>query len=214
MNTQKPVIILLGPQGSGKGTQGKRLAEKLGLPYLETGALLRSEVASGSERGQYFGSIINDGGHLPDKDVSDFMVGKIREAYSKVGGVIVDGFPRSGGQADVFALAVKPTHVLLVDIPDQESVRRASARWQCPVDGKIYNVISEPPQVSGICDNDGAKLIQRSDDTPEGIQKRLDWYHKDTKPLIERYKAEGVLYRIDGMPPIESVWQSVWTVFK
>lgn len=213
MNDIKPVIILMGPQGCGKGTQGKRLAEKLSLPYLEAGGLLRAEVAADSEKGKYFGSIIHDGGHLPDQDVSNFMADKIREAHNEFGGVVVDGFPRSGGQADAFAAVVKPTHVLLIDISDTESIRRTSGRWQCPQCKMIYNLISNPPRESGICDADGAKLIQRSDDTPEGIKKRLDWYHKDTRPLIDRFEKEGILHRIDGMPDIEQVWQAVWKIF-
>lgn len=214
MSDIKLVIILLGPQGCGKGTQGKRLAAKLNLPYLEAGGLLRAEVASNSERGRYFGTIINDGGHLPDNDVSSFMADKIKEACANNGGVIVDGFPRSGGQADAFAAVVKPTHALLIDIPDEESVRRTSGRWQCPACKTIYNLSSNPPQQAGVCDVDGAKLIQRSDDTPEGIQKRLAWYHKDTQPLIDRFAKEGILHRIDGTPPIEEVWQAVQGIFK
>lgn len=209
----KYIIILLGPQGSGKGTQGQRLAAKLNLPYLETGQLLRDEIASGSERGVFFGSIINSGGHLADKDVSDFMAGKLKEAHAKEGGFIVDGFPRSQGQAEALEQVAKPTHVLVIAIPDAESIRRLSARRQCPKDGKIYNLITDPPAKDELCDDCQAKLIQRVDDTPSGIQKRLDWYHNDTLPLLARYQKQGILRTVDGTPDIPEVEKAVWQIF-
>jgi adenylate kinase len=214
MNSEKPVIIILGPQGSGKGTQGKMLAKKLDIPYLETGGLLREEIASESERGVSFGSIINTGGHLSDEDVNDFMKGKIKNAVDSENGAIVDGFPRSTGQADGFEQVAKPTHALLIDIPDKESIRRLSARRQCPKDGKIYNMVTNPPKNDEVCDDCKTKLEQRVDDTPEAIKKRLDWYHKDTKPLIERYKTQGILHELDGTPSIEEVEKSVWKIFE
>ena len=212
MNTAKPVIILLGPQGSGKGTQGKRLAEKLGIPYLETGQLLRNEIATNSERGQFFGSIMNSGGHLEDKDVGVFMADKIQEACAKFGGVLVDGYPRSLGQVAAFEAVVKPTHVLLIDITDQEAIRRLSARWQCPKDKKNYNLLTNPPKNDMLCDDCQTPLVQRVDDTPAGIQKRLDWYHNDTQPVLDSYEKQGLLHRIDGMPEIEEVWQAVSSI--
>ncbi|MBI4122585.1 MAG: nucleoside monophosphate kinase [Parcubacteria group bacterium] len=213
MKPTKPVIIFLGPQGSGKGTQGKRLAEKLNINYLETGKLLRDEIASGSERGRVFGPIINAGGHLADADVSAFMKDTMEEALAKAGGFLLDGFPRSVGQADAAETVASPSHVVLIDIPDQESIRRLSARRQCPTDGRVYNLLTDPPKRDELCDDCGAKLVQRADDTPEGIQKRLDWYHGDTKPLIDRYEARGILHRVDGTPSIPEVEQAVWEIF-
>ncbi|OJI07574.1 hypothetical protein BK004_00590 [bacterium CG10_46_32] len=213
MQETKPVIILLGPQGSGKGTQGKRLAQKLDLPYLETGQLLRDEIASGSELGNRFASIINSGWHLEDEDINAFMKDTIHQTLVQFGGFALDGFPRSIGQADASDSVALPSHVILIDIPDEESIRRLSARRQCSVDGKIYNMITNPPKQGEVCDECGAKLIQRADDTKEGIQKRLDWYHKDTKPLIERYAKQGVLHRIDGTPSIQEVEKSVDKIF-
>ncbi|MAG29216.1 adenylate kinase [bacterium] len=214
MKAQKPVIIILGPQGSGKGTQGKKLAKKLDIPYLEAGKLLREEIASGSEKGKYFSSIIDKGGHLEDKDINAFMKDKIKESMGGSQGAVVDGFPRSHGQADGFEEVVLPTHVILIEIPDKESIRRLSARRQCPKDGKIYNMITNPPKHNETCDDCNEKLIQRVDDTQEAIQKRLKWYHKDTKPLIERYEKQDILHRIDGMPNISEVEKSVWEVFQ
>jgi|TARA_B100001971_G_C18238862_1_gene569322 adenylate kinase len=213
MNQVKPVIIILGPQGSGKGTQGKRLAKKLEIPYLETGQLLRDEAELDTERGKFFASIINHGGHLEDKDINAFMQDKIKQAYDSSGGCALDGYPRSEGQAEASDSVAKPTHVLLIDIPDEESIRRLSARRRCPKDGKIYNMVTAPPKNNETCDDCGEKLEQRDDDTPNAIQKRLDWYHKDTQPLIDRYEKLGVLHKIDGMPDIPEVEKLVWSVF-
>jgi adenylate kinase len=213
MKQEKPVIIMLGPQGSGKGTQAKKLAKKLNLPYLEAGQLLRNEIETQSEKGRNLSSIIDSGGHLSDEVMNDFMEEKIGESVKELGGTIVDGFPRSSGQADGFEKVAKPTHVLLIDIPDKESIRRLSARRQCPKDGKIYNMITNPPKNNETCDDCFAKLRQRADDTPQGIQKRLDWYHNDTMPLIERYEKMGILHKIDGMPSISEVEQAVWEIF-
>jgi adenylate kinase len=102
----------------------------------------------------------------------------------------------------------------LIDIPDKESIRRLSARRQCPKDGKIYNMITAPPKNNETCDDCLTKLVRRDDDTQEAIQKRLDWYHKDTKPLVGRYEDIGVLHRIDGMPSISEVEKSVWKIFE
>jgi adenylate kinase len=213
MKSDKPIIIVLGPQGSGKGTQGKVLAKKLDIPYLETGQLLRDEIASGSEEGKYISSVIDDGTLLPDEYISKFMTGKIAQSVESSGGIIVDGFPRSNGQADAFEGVVNPTHAILVDIPDEESIRRLSARRRCIKDNKIYNLITNPPKNNESCDICGGQLEQRVDDTPEAIKHRLDQYHRDTEPLIQRYESMGVLHKIDGMPSIEEVEKSVWEIF-
>jgi len=214
MTDKKPIVIIIGPQGSGKGTQGKRLAEKLSVSYLETGQLLRDEIASGSERGVFFGSIMDSGGHLADSDVGSFMREKMQAVYRSEGGFIIDGFPRSIGQAEVLESVVVPTHVLLIDISDSESIRRLSARRRCPKDGTIYNLITAPPQEDELCDKCKTKLEQRVDDAPQAIQKRLDWYHTDTEPLIARYEKKGILHRVDGMPSIDDVEKDVASIFK
>jgi len=213
METKKPVIILLGPQGSGKGTQGKKLMEKLTLPYLEAGQLLRDEIASGSEEGKYISSVIDKGELLPDEFMNKFMAAKIAAAVRASGGMIADGYPRRLGQAQSFDRAAKPTHVILIDIPDKESVRRLSARRQCPTDKKIYNLITNPPKHDEVCDDCGAKLVQRVDDTPEAIEERLKLYHSDTEPIITHYESQGILHRIDGTPDIPEVEKAVSEVF-
>lgn len=209
----KPVIILLGPQGSGKGTQGKKLAEKLAIPYLESGQLFREEAALTTEQGKYVASVINGGGLLPDEFTNKFMAEKVAATVAAAGGAVVDGYPRRIGQAQAFEQVVKPSHVLLIEIPDEESVRRLSARRQCPRDEKIYNLITAPPQHDEVCDDCQTKLVQRVDDTPEAIRYRLQQYHTDTEPLVARYKAQGILHKIDGMPSIPEVEKAVERIF-
>ena len=186
MNTQKPVIILLGPQGSGKGTQGKRLAKKLDIPYLESGQLLRDEIASGSEQGKYISSIIDKGQLLSNDDINNFMKGKIQAAVKNDKGFALDGYPRRVGQAEFVDSITKPTHVLLIEIPDEESVSRLLLRAQ--KEGRV-------------------------DDTREKILYRLEQYHAETESLISYYKRQGILHHIDGRPSIEQVWQAVEKIF-
>jgi len=186
MQEKKSVIILLGPQGSGKGTQGKRLAKKLGIQYLESGKLLRDEIVAGSAQGKYISSVIDNGTLLPDDFINEFMAGKIAPAVESQAGVLVDGFPRRIRQAQAFARIVKPTHVLLIEIPDEESISRLLLR---------------------------AQKENRLDDTREKILYRLRQYHTDTEPLIDYYEEQGVLRRIDGTPSIDAVEQSVWEIF-
>lgn len=187
MSTPKPVIIILGPQGSGKGTQGKRLAAKLNIPYLESGQLLRDEIASGSEPGKYISSIIDKGQLLSDEDMNNFMRDRLGPVVAAGTGFIIDGYPRRVGQAEFVDSVAKPTHVLLIDIPDKEAILRLLLR---------------------------AQKENRVDDTREKILYRLQQYHTDTEPVVARYEAQGILHRIDGRPSIEEVWQAVWEVFK
>lgn len=213
MEQKKPVIIILGPQGSGKGTQGKKLAAKLGLAYLETGQLLRDEIASGSEQGQYISSVIDKGTILPDDFTNDFMRSKITSTLVQAQGLIIDGYPRRIGQAQALDKVAPPTHAILIDIPDMESVRRLSARRQCPQDKRIYNLITAPPRQDEVCDDCGTKLVQRVDDTPAAIKYRLKQYHSDTEPIIAHYESQGVVRKIDGRPPIPEVEQAVSKIF-
>lgn len=214
MNQAKSVIVLLGPQGSGKGTQGKKLAAKLSFSYLETGQLLRNEIASASEQGKYISSIIDSGALLPDEFTNEFMGEKISAALIDANGLIIDGYPRRIGQAEALSRFTTPTYAILIDISDNESLRRLAARRQCPKDKRIYNLITNPPQQGEVCDDCGTKLEQRVDDTPAAIQERLNLYHSDTEPILAWYEKQGILRRIDGTPDIPAVEESIWNIFK
>jgi len=213
MTNQKPIVIIIGPQGSGKGTQGKRLAEKLKVPYLETGQLLRDEIARGSDEGLLFASYMNKGDLVPAERVVALMSDKIRNAVTESGGAVIDSFPRNKEQALGFPSDVHPTHVLAIDITEDETIKRLSARRVCLNDKKIYNLISNPPKHDEQCDVCGAKLVQRDDDTPDAIRQRLSVYKQDTEPVLEQYQALGIVHRIDGMPPIDEVAKAVGEIF-
>ncbi len=185
MTSNKPVIIMLGPQGSGKGTQGKMLAKKLDIPYLETGQLMRGEMKKGGKRADFMSSIINSGGLMPDDFTNEFMNEKINEA--KKTGFAMDGYPRRIRQAEFLDTIVKITHAILIEIPDEETIKRIMLR---------------------------AEKENRIDDTKEAIKKRLGWYHEEVEPLNKRYEKQGILHKIDGIPSIEEVEKSVWEIFQ
>jgi adenylate kinase len=196
-------LILLGPPGSGKGTQGERLQEDFRLPYYATGDILRAAVKEGTEVGKQAKQYMDRGDLVPD----EVIIGMILDCVSGGScedGFLLDGFPRSAGQAEALdeALAKLERHltaVLLIEVADEEIVSRISGRRICSEDpNHIYHVEGNPPKRDGVCDIDGAELVQREDDKPELVQNRLDVYHAQTAPLIPFYEDRGLLRRFDG----------------
>jgi adenylate kinase len=203
-------LILLGPPGAGKGTQAERLREDFGLPHISTGDILRAQVAEGTELGKKAQRYMEVGELVPD----DIIVGMIRDrinAGDARDGFLLDGFPRNAKQADALAEALKEldrrlTAALLIDVPDDELVRRLAGRRVCVKNpSHIYHVEFDPPKHEGVCDQDGSRLIQREDDKEETIRKRLDVYHSQTEPLIDYYDRAGLLRRFDGRRSAEDV---------
>ncbi len=201
-------ICLFGPQGSGKGTQAEKLSEYLGTPHLAPGNMFRKAVADGTELGKQVEAIINEGKLVPD-EVTNAVIKRYLEQPDALNGFILDGYPRNVAQADALDSFTPLTHVLLIDITDEESVRRISQRRTCGNCGITYHLEYKKPAVEGQCDTCGQKLVQRDDDTPEAIQKRLKIYHSQTKPLLERYEERGILQRVDGSASIPDVWDAV-----
>jgi adenylate kinase len=201
-------LVLLGPPGSGKGTQGERLQEDLRLPYYATGDILRAAVREGTELGNEAKEYMDRGDLVPD----EVMVGIIAERVASAeaaDGFILDGFPRTIGQAEALDAKLSDlgrglTAVLLVDVPDQEVVRRLSGRRLCP-HGHVFHMEFDPPKEEGVCDICGEALEIRDDDKPEVVRHRLSTYHDKTEPLVSYYEEHGVLYRIDGRPAPEEV---------
>jgi adenylate kinase len=194
-------LILVGPPGAGKGTQAERLTEDFGLPYYATGNILREAVANGTELGKQAKEHMDSGGLVPD----DVIIGVILEALATdeaANGFLLDGFPRTVPQADALGQALeqagrKISAVLLIDVPDDEVVRRLSGR-RVSKSGRVYHVDFDPPKHPDRCDIDGSALIQRDDDKPETIRKRLAVYHDQTEPLVDYYEGRNLLRRFDG----------------
>ncbi len=195
-------LILFGPPGAGKGTQAARLQEDFRLPYVATGDILRAAVKDGTELGRAAKGYMDAGELVPDELVVDLIVNRIGAEDCR-DGFILDGFPRNRAQADALGAAFdklgrRITAVLLVDVPDEEVVRRISGRRVSVKTGRPYHVESDPPKHEGRCDVDGSRLIQRDDDKPEVVTKRLEVYHAETEPLIAYYDERGLLRRVDG----------------
>ena len=202
-------LVLLGPPGSGKGTQGERLQEDFRLPYYATGDILRAAVRNGSDLGKEAKGYMERGDLVPDA----VMVGLIAERVSSEeasDGFILDGFPRTIGQGEALdakltELDRQLTAVILVEVPDEEVVRRLGGRRVCVKEGHIFHMEFDPPKNEGVCDIDGSRLEVRDDDKPDVIRRRLGTYHEKTEPLVGYYEERSVLRRVDGLPAPDEV---------
>ena len=190
-------LVLTGPQGCGKGTQAKILEEKFNLAHISSGDIFRENIKNNTPLGQTAKSYIDKGELVPD-ELTVEMVEKRLEEPDCQKGYILDGFPRNVNQAKKLSEYQKLDHVILIDVDEQESIRRISNRRSCPKCGKIYNILTMPPKNEGVCDIDGETLIQRDDDKSDAIKKRLELYHEQTKPILEYYKEKGKVIEIDG----------------
>ena len=195
-------LVLLGPPGAGKGTQATRLEQDFGLPYYSTGIILRAAVENGTELGRKAKEYMDAGELVPDELINEVIAERF-DSGDADDGFLLDGFPRTIGQAEMLdetlsARGRELTAALLIDAPDDEVVRRLSGRRTCAKGGHVYHVEFDPPKNEGVCDQDGSRLIQRDDDRPEVVRKRLSVYHEQTSPLIEWYEDKGLLRRFDG----------------
>jgi adenylate kinase len=195
-------LVLLGPPGAGKGTQAERLVEDFGLPYYSTGIILRQAVAEGSELGKEAKRYMDNGELVPDELISRAIAERFDSGEAD-SGFLLDGFPRTVGQAEVLADILQSrgrelTSVLLIEAPDDEVVRRLSGRRTCAKGNHVYHMEFDPPKHDNVCDQDGSRLVQRDDDRPETVRKRLSVYHDQTEPLIDWYDGKDVLMRFDG----------------
>jgi adenylate kinase len=203
-------LILLGPPGAGKGTQAERLRDDFGLPHISTGDMLRAEVSAGSELGTEAKRYMDAGDLVPDEVIVGMITKRVEEEDAREG-FLLDGFPRNAQQADALAKALerlnrKLSAALLIEVPDDELVRRLAGRRVCVKSpAHIYHVEFDPPKHEGICDQDGSRLIQRDDDKEETIRRRLEVYHSQTEPLIEHYDELEMLCRFDGTRDPEEV---------
>lgn len=209
-------IILLGPPGSGKGTQAKMLCEKYHVPQISTGDLLRAAVSEGTELGQKAKTIIEAGELVPD----DLVLGIIRErleAPDAKNGFILDGFPRTLGQAEgldelLDQLQWPLQGALLLEVDFDALVKRLTGRRTCEACGQMYNVYYSPPSQEGVCDKCGGRLMQRADDNEETIKNRLQVYQDQTAPLVDYYSKQDKLYRVPGEGEIDDVFAGLTRV--
>jgi len=195
-------LILLGPPGAGKGTQAERLTDDFNLPYIATGNILRNAVADETGLGKQARAFMEDGKLVPDAVITGVVLEALENADAR-DGFILDGFPRTIPQAEALGAGMNEhdrslTAVILVDVPDEEVMRRMSGRRVSVKTNRVYHVEFDPPKHEGRCDVDGSRLIQRDDDKPETVAKRLSVYHDQTEPLISYYDDKGLLRRFDG----------------
>jgi adenylate kinase len=196
-------LILLGPPGSGKGTQGERLQEDFRLPYYATGDILRAAVKEGTEIGRQAKQYMDRGDLVPDEVIIGVIAERLQQEEA-ADGFILDGFPRTVPQAEALDTKMKElrremTAAILIDASEDEILRRLGGRRTCEQNpGHIYHVEFDPPKEEGVCDIDGGKLIVRDDDKPEVIRHRLETYREKTEPLIDYYEERGILHRVEG----------------
>jgi adenylate kinase len=202
-------LILLGPPGSGKGTQGERLSGDFRLPYFATGDILRAAVRDETELGREAKQYMDRGDLVPDEVIIGVIAERV-ESEEAQDGFILDGFPRTTRQAEALdeemgRLGRELTAAVLIDVPDEEVMRRLGGRRTCVKEGHIFHVEFDPPKNEGVCDLCGATLVVRDDDKPEVIKHRLEQYHTKTEPLVDYYEEKGILRRVDGARPPEEV---------
>jgi adenylate kinase len=199
-------VIITGPQGSGKGTMAKKIAEKYGVQHISTGDIFRQHIKEETSLGQQIESIMKEGKLVPDSLTNAV----VKETLSKIGeGYILDGYPRNLEQAKFLHKIAKLDLVLYLEITDEEAIRRIASRRTCNSCGAVYNVITQKPQKEGSCDKCQGRLVQRADDTPEAIKERLDTYHQHSTPLLDYYRNEGILIEIEGSGTVDAVFEEI-----
>lgn len=206
-------LIFIGPPGSGKGTQAKRLADREGIPHISTGDMLREAVAEGTELGSQAAPIMASGGLVSD----DLMVGIIRDRLKKGDarrGFILDGFPRTLAQATKLDAIVAgngedQVKVLQLLVPDEVIVKRIALRRSCPQCGAVYHLEHNPPAKDGFCDRCSAALVARPDDNETSVRKRLDAFHMQTIPVVTHYRSKKAVHDVDGQGPIDEVFERI-----
>lgn len=206
-------LILLGPPGSGKGTQGERLQDEHRLPYYATGDILRAAVKEQTEIGRKAQEYMDRGDLVPDEVIIGVICERI-QAEEASDGFILDGFPRTVPQAEALdsemeRLGRTLSVALLIDVSDDEVVRRLGGRRTCVKEGHVFHVEFDPPAKEGVCDVCGGELIVRDDDRDDVIRNRLEQYHEKTEPLVIYYEGKGILRKVDGSHGLDEVAEDI-----
>ena len=206
-------IILLGPPGSGKGTQAQKMVERYHIPQISTGDILRGSVKEQAPLGVEAQRYMDQGKLVPDEVVVGIVRERLKESDCK-GGFILDGFPRTVPQAEALDSTLGEmkrgiNHVVSIEVPNEELIKRLTGRRTCRSCGAMYHIIFDPPAKEGVCDKCGGELYQRDDDQEETIRARLQVYEEQTAPLIAYYRGKGLLRAIDGVGAIEEIFQNI-----
>lgn len=201
-------IVMLGAPGSGKGTQGKQLAQHLGVPHVSTGDLLRQLAAQDTPLAREVAGIMQRGELVSDQLLAQVLRSRL-ESREFSSGFVLDGTPRDIEQAHIIERIVPVHAAVFIEVPDEKVAERLTARWICPADSKEYNALFAPPKREGVCDLCGTALSQRADDTHDGVQKRLSIYHEKTQPVLRYYSLKGKLVHVNGDQPIEAVFSEL-----
>ncbi|MFR1832892.1 MAG: adenylate kinase [Lachnospiraceae bacterium] len=206
-------LIMLGAPGAGKGTQAKKISAKYKIPHISTGDIFRTNIKSGTELGMKAKAFMDQGQLVPDEITIGMLLDRIKETDCE-NGYVLDGFPRTIPQAESLTKALtdlgdKIDWAINVDVPDEDIISRMSGRRACLGCGQTYHVVYNAPKQEGICDVCGQELILREDDKPETVGRRLEVYHEQTQPLIDYYRAAGVLAEVDGTQDLEKVFQDI-----
>ncbi|MDT7907839.1 MAG: adenylate kinase [Candidatus Calescibacterium sp.] len=214
MQEGKIVVILFGPPGSGKGTQGKMIAEEIGIPHIATGDIMRQAISDGTELGLKVKEFVGKGLLVPDEIVIQIIEERLKKDDTK-NGFILDGFPRTIPQAvaldELFQkINIQNYKVIWLDVPDEEIVKRISGRRTCKNCQAVYNIYFNPPKVDGICDVCGGELFIREDDKEEKVKKRLEVFREQTLPLIDYYqKKRRKIIRVSGVGSVDEIKERI-----
>ena len=202
-------LILLGAPGAGKGTQAEVLCQKLGIPTISTGNMLRTAIQEGTPVGLQAKSFMDAGKLVPDEVIIQIVAQRIAQPDCAAG-CILDGVPRTSAQAEALdAAGVRFDRVLSLEITDQEIEERMSGRQVCSKCGASFHIHARPTKAEGVCDNCGGPVVQRDDDKPETVRHRLEVYHQQTEPLKGYYQAKGLLTLVENRPTIEATTQAI-----
>lgn len=207
-------LILLGAPGAGKGTQAEILCERLNIPTISTGNMIREALKSGTEMGQKAKAYIEAGQLVPDEVVIGIVRDRLHEDDCQ-NGFILDGFPRTIPQAEALdRMGLTIDRVVDINVPDEVITRRVSGRRVCPGCGNSYHIETKKPQQDGVCDRCGTTLVQRKDDEPKTVEERLRVYHEQTEPLRDYYAAAGKLLVMDGQQGIQEIAEQTLAALK
>jgi len=205
------ILIFLGKPGSGKGTQDSMVSKELGMPTISMGELLRKMEDDKTPLAKKIKEHIDKGNLAPDDLVIQLLNERLKKPDCK-NGYILDGFPRTLNQAEIFDRKIDK--VVYIDVPDEVITKRLSSRRECPSCGATYNLITNPPKKDEICDRCGSRLAIRKDDNPETIKNRLNVYNSQTKPLIEYYEKKKLLAKVNGDQPIDKIFKQIMVILK